>query len=258
MPIVFAAVVPHSPLLVPTIAKGHARLLTQTSNQLESLGAELYARQPEVVVFLTPHGPTITGQVVAHVAERYQGDLKAFGDLTTHLDAPAAPQFTHLLQRLADNHQLPLRLQTDPSLDYGTTVPGVRLLAHLSAVAILPITVAGLSTDQLIRLARVISDASTTSQQRLALIATADLSRRSISPASTLSPRPTALERQLSTALTEVDPATVPVTEPADCCGWAPIFVLVQVLHGLADHGRVESFEAPLGVGLLTASFTLT
>lgn len=256
MPIVAAAVVPHSPLLVPAIAKDHLALADQTRQAIENIGAEIYASAPDVVVICTPHGPAIKESFVMHTAELFHGTLKAFGDFQTTVDVSCSTATAQELKHRAEHDHVSVRLQTDEQLDYGTTVPLVFWQSHLSAIPILPITVVDHSAEDLTRIARVIHDVMTSSSKRFALVASADLLRRA-DPGAAESRRPQPLERKISQALTTVDPSSLPDDQPLDVCGVQPISLLLHVLHSLADRGSITSFEAPFGVGLLTATFTL-
>lgn len=257
MPIVYAAVVPHSPLLIPAVAKDHARLLQETQQALAGIGTELYASQSEILILLTPHGPSIEGVVVLHVADRFQGQLKEFGDLTTSVTAEAALETAQRLKHLAEERQLDVRLQTDEQLDYGSTVPLFTLLRSPAQPKLLPMTVTGWSPDQVVRAAAVLREVLTRSKQRCAVIASADLLRRQSTEALESVQRPQSLERTLSSAITAVDPSSLAADGEPEFCGRQPILLLLLSLQGLATTGTILSFEAPLGVGLLTASFHL-
>ncbi len=257
MSIVYAAVVPHSPLLVPAIAQEHARLLDQTGRAVETIAAELYACQPETIILLTPHGPSIEGAVVIHVADRFQGDLKEFGDLNTLVTAEAAWDLAQQVKHVAEERQLDVRLQTGDQLDYGATVPLLRLLPSQPKTKLLPITVTGFPLDRLVGLAAVLRDVLTQSRQRCALIASADLLRRQPTDPPENAQRPQSAERTLSSAITQVDPTQIPAAGEPEFCGRQPILLLLLTLRGLAMTGTILSFEAPLGVGLLTANFRL-
>ncbi|MBI5466788.1 MAG: AmmeMemoRadiSam system protein B [Candidatus Kerfeldbacteria bacterium] len=256
MPIVAAAVVPHSPLLIPAIAKDHAPLADQTRQAIKDIGAEIYASAPDVVVVCTPHGPAIRGSFVIHTATHFHGTLKDFGDFQTAVDVECSTATAQEIKQRAEHDRVPVRLQTDEQLDYGTSVPMVFWQPHFSHIPLLPITTTDHPPEELSRIARVIHDVATASSKRFALVASADLLRRT-DPGSAESRRPQPLERKISQAITAVDPSGIPEDQPIDVCGLEPITLLLHVLHGLADHGSITSFEAPFGVGLLTATFSL-
>ena len=56
MSIVFAAITPHAPVLIPEIGKENLKKLTKTEAALKKLEQELYAAKPESLVVISPHG----------------------------------------------------------------------------------------------------------------------------------------------------------------------------------------------------------
>ncbi|MBI2984548.1 MAG: AmmeMemoRadiSam system protein B [Candidatus Kerfeldbacteria bacterium] len=256
MPLVFAAVVPHAPLLVPAVAKEHQRLTAATRQQLARLAEELHASQPDGLILFTPHGPVINDVLVANVADEYLGELVEFGDLKTRLRVRGAPWLGHRFKELAESLHLPLQLQTLPRLDYGTTVPLKFLLAGQPGLPILPLTVAHQPESLLVRFGRVVSSVVQSDRRRYALVASGDLTRRSETTANFQ--RPTAEERAMAEAISRlsIDPLTDVTIQPSTC-GYRPMYLLLASLQGRPGRGVIRSFEAPLKVGLLTAGFEL-
>lgn len=257
MSVVSAAVLPHSPLLLPTVAKDHAPLLQKTVDEIQLLVAEQYAAKPDVVIILTPHSVSYPGTFVVSSAEQYQGEFGEFGDFQTKVTVAGVPGVAHRCKMAAEEHRLPLLLQTLPTLDYGCSVPQWYFQSASLSVPILPIAVSGQSNELLLRLGDMLHDFCTGSNTRFSIIASADFSRRHDRSLSAHH-RPTSEERLVSNAITTVDSAAVLAGEPkADTCGYAPTLVLLSAMHRLASRGTIRSFEAPLGVGLLTATFHL-
>lgn len=255
MSIVFAAVVPHSPLLIPSIAREHSPLLEPTTKQLHLLAGELYAAKPDALIVLTPHGTVYPETIVVHSAGHYQGNFTSFGDLRLTISAPGAPGLIHQLKTVAERAHLPLVLRTFPDLDYGTSVPLHFFQFALPTLPVVPIFVDSQPTELLLRFGSVLHDFCTSSHDRYALIASADLSRRTSKQSQPVQ-KPTAEERQLSAAITAVDISQASaITPDHKTCGYAPITTLLGALAHHASVGIIHSFDAPLGVGLLTASF---
>lgn len=256
MPVVAAAVVPHSPLLLPTVAKIHQALLTATQHSLNDLAAEWYAAKPEVVVFLTPHGGPPGEVITVHAADHYQTNFSQFGDLTTVYSASGALGIIHGLTTAAEHAHLPARLQTFAQLDYGSAIPALTLLAPQPHIPIIPIFISG-QPDLLLRAAAVFHDFFTRSPVRSILVASGDFSRRQRSTHH-LPPRPTAEERAVSSAIVAVDPTQLASVHPDPrTCGYGPTFTLLGTIQSIATSGTIRDFVAPLGVGCITASFTI-
>lgn len=258
MAIVYAGVVPHAPLLVEAVAKEHAPLLATTRRTMTEMAAELYARQPDVIVIITPHGPIVTGTVTAHVAEQLVGRLIDFGDVATTVTAVGAGAVAHQLKTRAEEAGIPFSLQTFSDLDYGSTVPLVFLLDRLATTPVLPLAVGLSDPAEMIRYGETLYDAAQSDRRRWALFASGDFSRRAKAQPG-LRRRPTAEERRIASALTAVDPTDLRLLTPdRQTCGYAPVITLLAAIQKLHPRGAIRSFEAPFGVGQLIAGFTLS
>lgn len=255
MPHVFSAVVPHSPLLIPEIAKEHRRLIQGTTTAIEAIQAECYAAQPDVLVFLSPHGPA-HANFIAYQSDVLEGDLREFGNLSTKVSLPMATGFVHRLKAMAHQRDLPFTLQTMPQADYGTIVPGHLLFRPNTSTKIAAILLHQQDVAQTIELGNMLQDFLHEQPERCALIASADLQRRTDAELVRFHDRPTPAERTIAEAISAGDPT--PLTafpDAAVMCGIRPILALLAAIRNQNIHGAIRSFEAPFGVGLMVASF---
>ena len=55
MSLVFAAVTPHPPILIPTIGKAELATIANTKEAMEKLEQEFYLAKPNVVLIISPH-----------------------------------------------------------------------------------------------------------------------------------------------------------------------------------------------------------
>lgn len=257
MSIVAASVVPHSPLLLPGISKEHGTFFSLTQDQLTSLASDWYAAKPDVVLVLSPHGLPSDSAMSIHSAPKYNGTFTEFGDISTTIEIDGAVGIMHQIRAASEQHHLPIHLQTYDSLDYGTSVPMSYIVRDQPKLPLCSILVGSSSNDALVRFAGVLRDFVLSDLRRFLLLASCDMTRRTDrSPDARR--RPTAEERIFSTAIISVDPAKLLSVEPQPgTCGYRPLLVLLGVLNGVANKGTITSFEAPLGVGLMTASFAL-
>jgi aromatic ring-opening dioxygenase catalytic subunit (LigB family) len=257
MAIVGAAVVPHSPLLLPTIARDHAALFTATHEAITALGEQLYAAQPDKVIVITPHSATVETLPVIYVADQYRGTFTEFGDISTEILVPGAPGTGHQLKTSAERHHVPLALRTYDTLDYGTSVPLSCLWPlPLTPPPTIPLIVTGIDMAAALALGQLLYDHCAASRERFVIIASADMSRRRRSTPVTHA-RPTAEEKILSQAILAVDPAmSTEQTIQPDTCGALPVTILLAAIQELHPTATITSFAAPMGVGLLTAGFS--
>lgn len=256
MAIVAAAVVPHSPLLIPTIAKKYLEQSTQTLAALSQLGRELYAVQPDVVVILTPHGAEISGAVAIEIGDTLTADLHDFGDLQTKADIRGAVGLAHQLKEAAEDVGVPLLLQSRQGLDYGVTVPWITLWPESVHFPLIPLSIHRLTMDEVIRLGHLLHDFFQGRPERVILIASGDTDRRSPN-ATSADRRPTTAERKVSEAIATVEVSRLAELLPPRMCLTEPLAVVLASLQGLSTKGNIVSFEVPVAVGQLIASFEL-
>lgn len=253
MPVVAAAVVPHSPIIVPNVAGQHASALATTRQSMERLAAEFYARQVETLIILTPHGPQVGQHLTVNVAEDYQGNLLSFGDASTQLEVSGQANLAQDLKTVAEGLQTEIRLLTEPQLDYGCVVPLTYFLPPRPTVTILPITVSQPQLQSSAALGQVLEEFFHQQRRRIGILASADFL-----PRDKPQPRLLPYERLVGEAIARVDPGALLATDaPSDTCGVEPTILLLAALHRVTHSGHILSFEAPLGIGLLTAQIDL-
>lgn len=253
MPVVAAAITPHSPVLVPSVAKQHAAALSSTRESLSHLAADFYARQVDTLILLTPHGPQVADHLTINVSDQYQGDLLRFGDAVTRLAVRGSLDAVQRLQDLSAQHGVGINLVTEPKLDYGCVVPLTFFGEVLEHATIVPITISHTSRSGATLIGLVLEEFFHQSQQRVGIIASADLFRRQKAQ-----PRLLPEERTIGQAIAAVDPGPVlNIDATGGVCGLPPILILLSSLHRIAHHGRTLAFEAPLGVGQMTAQIDL-
>lgn len=264
MAIVFAAVVPHPPVLIPGVGQDHLAKLKQTIRAFGHLEHELYAAKPQAVVVISPHGKVLAEAFSINLHPFYVGRFTAFGDHATQLRWRGDPG---LVQRIREYHsvraEVPLVLTSDSDVDYGISVPLSRLLAHLPDVPVVPITTSGLDAAVHFVFGQELADRIIDSGKRVAVVASADLSHRltKTSPggysktAAKFDARMVeSIQRQASDALIGLDLASV---RREGVCGWRAIVTLLGAVSKLRVTPAVLSYESPFGVGYVVANFKL-
>lgn len=255
MPIVFSAIVPHSPVLAPAIGKEHLKKMRKTVTAMKRLEQELYATHPDTILIVSPHGPVDDGHFTLDLNERYRCDLKEFGvldlDCTFRPDMPLASA----LKEQLEDRGVPFRLGSEKALDYGCTVPLLYLAAHLPSVALLPITPSRLPLKTQFECGRAMQETLMHTSRRVAVIASADLSHRLTrgAPAG-YSPFGKKFDEKVLTLIRERKDAALISFEPqlaekAAQCGLPVLAIFAGILDGIEATPDVLSYEGPFGTG---------
>lgn len=261
--LVFSAIVSHSPLLLPTIGKKHQTKLKKTLESFQKLEQDLYASKPETIIVLSPHGASLPESFSINFSPVYETNLAEFGDFATKMKYPSDSMLIENIRRSMQSGKImPLILNTEQFLDYGTAVPMALLTSHLTNVCLLPIFDSGLSVKKHFEFGQVMREEIIKNKKRIAIIASADLSHRLTDKApGGYSPEGKKFDEAVVKHLKEHNVAGLLSLEPqiaeAKACGLKTIAMLMGVLDKINCSTELLSYEGPFGVGYLTARIKL-
>ena len=129
--IVSAAIVPHTPLLAPSIGKEHREKLATTLQAFTELEQALYLAKPDTIVMISPHAPMYPDAFSGNVASNFKAVLKEFGDHGTEVKGKANFLMLDHIHRAMRQANIPFTLSSSEELDYGFTIPLMLLTTHL-------------------------------------------------------------------------------------------------------------------------------
>ncbi|PJE76476.1 AmmeMemoRadiSam system protein B [Candidatus Uhrbacteria bacterium CG10_big_fil_rev_8_21_14_0_10_48_16] len=257
--ICFAGITPHTPLLIPGVGKENLKKLTATTTAMIELSKDLYASRPDVIVVISGHAIQHKEAFSLNLHDEYFIDFKDFGDLATSRALQADLELATDVQRHMQTHEVPLTLDSNASLDYGTGVPLFFFTEKLPHVRILPLSYSGLSSKEHVRYGTELRDVFEHSYKRIAIVASGDLSH-CLSSDAPLGFRPEAevYDQKIQDAVKDLSTAKL-LTIPEDLIEKSSACIQEQllILFGMFEkkRGRVEllSYEHPFGVGYLVA-----
>lgn len=261
--IVFAAIVPHSPLLLPSIGKEHQAKLEQTIKAYQEVEQALYLSKAETLCIIAPHGPRYPDSFSANMAGSYTGTLKSFGDFATTVKAKSDYMLIDRTHRKMREEGLPFTLTSSEELDYGYSIPIILLTSHLQNWKLFPISPSMMDGKAHYEFGRQIKRVLHAETRRVAVIASADLSHKlnSESPGGASAEGPK-FDEAVKQAIESKDPnpllsLPLEVIENSGQCGYRPITTLLGTLENMNYESQVLSYEAPFGVGYLVAKYNI-
>ena len=263
MSLVFAAITPHPPILLPTIGKEKTIELKATADAFAALEEKLYIARPDTIIIFSPHGQLLQDAMSINVSPEFEAQLKEFGDLVTQQKFKGAIDDAFKLRDVVRGAGIPLNIYTSKNLDYGVAIPLLFLTRHLPDVKIIPIGNSLLSAKTHFEFGYQIKESIFDTNKRIALIASSDLSHRLTSTApGGFSPTGkqfddavlSALKDRNTTSLLNLDSAIV---NEAASCGWYTLIMFLGALQRVNYELSVLAYESPFGVGYLTAEFIL-
>jgi len=273
--LVFAAICPHSPMLIPAIGKDNTPLFAKTLEAYKGLKARLDESEAEVLVILTPHGEAAEDKFVIpaglaneNAAAQYQINFKEFGDLATKFEVPAQTVLAnHWRENLKKDFKFKIT-QTE-TLDYGAGVP----LFYLNKERPLPTVVIGQADLDRVahwHLGEMLGEEFLASETRVAVIASGELSHclNENAPGGYV-PSAKTFDNRLIELLNQKEnesgkPAGVDILALDEKeivaikeCGLKTITTLLGILSSSRYEPEFLAYESPLGVGCLTMNFKL-
>jgi aromatic ring-opening dioxygenase LigB subunit len=261
--IVFSAFTPHSPLLLPSIGKENVDQLSQTQEAMEYLAEELYASMPDTIVVISAHTDRHDDAFSINLHDPYGIDLTEFGDYSDdHTFRPNA-KLIDRLQRHARKQDMALTLNSNEALDYGTAVPLLLLTEKLPNINVVPISYSDLDAKTHVEFGRVLKDVLMQADERIAVIASGDLSHCLSSEAPVeYNPLGETFDDTVKEAIKDVATSKLltmeeETIESASECAYEPLLILFGVLDRMNVESRILSYEAPFGVGYLVARFSM-
>jgi len=262
MSLCFAGVVPHSPLLIPSIGKEKTAELQKTVDALKQLEQDLYLAKADVVLLFTPHGSLFDDSFAVNAHTHYVSGFDEFGDFETKREWKGIPDLAANISHESHLKNIAVRLVSNEKLDHGSSVPLYYLTEHLPDVKILPAGFSGLSREDHLAYGELLKDIVMEQDKRVAIIASGDLSHK-LSPDSPGGFNPNAkvfdktltqlLEAGNLPSIIAMDPAIV---DGADACAYRTILMLLGVLQHMHFSFKTYAYEAPYGVGYLTGNFS--
>lgn len=259
--IVFTAIAPHSPLLLPTIGKDHQKKLKKTLDAYHHIEEEFYASKPDTIVIISPHGSVLPDAFPLFISPKYRANLKEFGDISTSYEFASDLRLVEKLRKARfGKSAVPITGVTDAFLDYGATVPLFFLTAHLPHIPIVPLGISHLPIKEHFNVGIQIGEILKQTTKRIAVIGSADLAHTLTDAApGGFSPEGKRFDEQIVQALRKDSRDTILRLEKsaveAKACGLGVIALTLGIISELNCTPKPLSYEGPFGVGYLVARF---
>jgi len=259
MPLTFAAITPHPPIIIPTIGQENLPKVKKTIEAMTRLEKDFRAAKPEILIIVSPHGVLFQDSFSINYSDGYFGKFDKFGDLSVNLKFSPDLAFLHRLKERLE-HKLPTVIVQEESLDHGTLVP-LYFLTKKIKPNIVPIGYSLLDHEKHLEFGRIIKEEIFNSQKNIAVVASGDLSHRLTKDAPAgYSEDGQIFDKKLIEliknknikGILEIDKKLI---DGAGECGLRSILILMGVLEEINYQPKLYSYESPFGVGYCVINF---
>ena len=266
MSIVGAIIVPHPPIIVPTVGRGREAEVQATIDAYHAAAKQVAAWAPEVLIVTSPHTVMYADYFHISPGEGASGNMSAFGAPQAELNVRYDAELRQELVRQAEaaGIQAGTLGEKDPALDHGTFLPLYFLRDAGVDCPILRIGLSGFSPLEHYRLGQCIARAVETLGRRAVFVASGDLSHKLKDDGPYgYAPEGPVFDRRVTQAMADGDflkflTMDAGLCEQAAECGLRSFQIMAGALDGLAVSPALLSYEGTFGVGYGVAVFTVT
>lgn len=268
--LVGCALLPHPPIMLTEVGGAESEKVEKTAAAAEATAEFLLQGGPSTIVLITPHGAAFRDAVGVNMSPVLRGNLASFGAAEIAVSFETNNLLAQNILKQADRFGISL-IAVDPTmaqmhrislqLDHGAVIPLHYMYKAGFRGQVVLLSVGFISYPELYALGKAVQNAIENTRQKVAILASGDLSHRLLpgapagySPAGKVFDKKiiSGLEAMDVKALLEIDPQLV---EEAGECGLRPIFFLLGSLDGLEAESCVRSYEGPFGVGYAVVTF---
>ncbi|HIS01716.1 MAG TPA: AmmeMemoRadiSam system protein A [Candidatus Excrementavichristensenella intestinipullorum] len=263
MSIVGAIIVPHPPVILPTVGKGREKQAEATLRAYRAAAAQVRAWAPEALVIASPHIPLYADYFHICPGRQAQGDMAAFGAPQTRLTVACDVPLRREMCRLAGEANLPAGTlgAREERLDHGSFLPLYFLQEAGVDCPAVRMGLSGLSPLDHYRLGQCVAQAAQALNRRVVFVASGDLSHKLKADGPYgFAPQGPQFDRQVTQAMAQGDFLALLTMDPLLCrqaaeCGLRSFQIMAGALDGQGVASQLLSHQDDFGVGYAVALF---
>ncbi len=262
MALVFAALMPHTPLLLPHVSTKEVYQLPKTRIACQRLTEDLYAAQVDTLIIISAHAGAHEQSYSVAGAPELHLSFSEFGDLHTYTPLKNDIAFAARMRERCIRESIPVATLSDSELDYATAIPTLMLRQGIRFNRIAVLGTSGLSPKEHYDFGYTLKDLILSSTTRYGIVVSTNLAHTLHTDApfgyhksgelfdSEVRER---LQDYNTSRLLSMDPH---IAEEAEQFALPPLLLFLGILQRVQYRYKELAYEHPMGVGYLTAQFT--
>ena len=266
MPVSGAIIVPHPPVILPSVGRGREREIQSTIDAYQAAAERVASWRPDVLIVTSPHVVLYADYFHISPGKRAAGSMAAFGAPRTRLEVEYDIDLRRELIQRAE--QAGIRAGTlgerDANLDHGTFIPLYFLREAGIQCPILRIGLSGFSPSAHYQFGKIIAQAVDALGRKAAFIASGDLSHK-LRPDGPygFAPDGPVFDQEIVKAIQDADFLRFLTLDPGLCeraaeCGLRSFRIMAGALDSHAVKAEFLNHEDIFGVGYGVGIFTVT
>ena len=180
MSILAAFMVPHPPLIIPTVGKGGEEQIRKTAAAYEQAAREIAALKPDTIIISSPHATMYADYFSIPVDEHAMGSFASFGASQTLFAETVDMELVEEIELQACARDFPAGTlgSRGKALDHGTMVPLWFIRREYTEGKIVRLGLSGLSLSDHYAFGMMVRDAVERLDRRAVFVASGDLSHK--------------------------------------------------------------------------------
>lgn len=259
-----AYIVPHPPIIIPSIGKGEEKAISSTIESYHEIGKEIKELAPEVIIVTTPHGPTYTDYIHISPGKKLKGSFKNFGAPNETMEFESESNLIDSIIEASNQLGIDAGYEgAQEDLDHGAMIPLYFITRYYTDFTLVRISIAGLPLEQLYNFGYCIQKVVSDYNKNVVFVASGDLSHRLLeSGPYGFAPEGPLFDRTLADIIKEVDSKKLISIDQELCykageCGLRSFVIMAGALNGLNVNSKILSYEGTFGVGYMVAELTI-
>lgn len=259
--IIYGVIAPHPPLLIPDIGGKRIDEVASTDKAYNTVAKDLTNKNPDITIFITPHGPISQDKIRIYNSDFFYGDFSMFGLPFLKYSALGESAYTKEVFNFCKQKNYKVELIDYAVLDHGIMVPLHYLQKFGYKNPILPLAISLEPLTYLYEFGVCLADAINSLDKKVAVVASADMSHSLTKTAPNgYNPNGPIFDKMLVDFVKKNDVKSIlnfdeNISEEASQDALWSIAILLGMLKSTDFSPKVLSYEGPFGVGYMVAKF---
>lgn len=257
MAVIGAFMVPHPPLIIPSVGRGKEQAVEKTVQAYKEVAERVVRLAPETVVIATPHSVMYTDYFHISPGTEAQGDFGQFGESSTRISTVYDRELTETISALAekDGFMAGTDREQEAQLDHASMIPLYFINQRYTDYQTVRMSLSGLSMTDHYTMGQYVRKAALQLGRKTVFIASGDLSHRLLEdgPYGFRKEGP-AYDKKIMEVMGDGDFRKLfefdeEFLEKAGECGHRSFMIMAGALDGTDVKAERLSYEGPFGVG---------